>query len=159
MRVAARRSRSSSGAAGERLPRCVGRGEAVRGRGGVHRGPRARDPAGHRGGEPRRGARGAAPQGAHGELDAARTELLVRQFAIEYHGTANAPARFVAVAVQPVLERAAGLVGAHGLRAYDGVQLAAGLAARDVDGALSFCAFDRALTAAARDEGFTLALT
>ena len=54
----------------------------------------------------------------------------------------------------PVLEEAARLVGAHGLRAYDGVQLASAGAAREAAaGDLAFVAFDTRLREAATREG------
>lgn len=54
-----------------------------------------------------------------------------------------------------VLGRAAHLVAVHGLRAYDGIQLASAVAARDADGSVvTFLCADTELVAAARLEGF-----
>lgn len=92
------------------------------------------------------------------ELDSETTDILIRQFEIDYHGTTDRPPRFVQVAVHDVLERAAGLVGTHALRAYDAVQLAAALTVVELDASLTFCAFDRGLARAARDEGLAIAV-
>lgn len=66
--------------------------------------------------------------------------------------------RFGVISITPtVLRRAAGLTSTHGLRAYDAVQLASALAARDVaTGIDTFACFDRALVAAAVREDFAI---
>jgi uncharacterized protein len=81
---------------------------------------------------------------------------LIRAFTADYAGAAERAPRFLAVKVSDsILERAAELAGAHGLRAYDAVQLASALAAREVDArCVQFAAFDRDLTLAAVSEGF-----
>lgn len=86
-----------------------------------------------------------------GELTWEDADVLCRAFEADFHGTASEPPRFAAVAiVAEVLERAAGLVAAHGLRAYDGVQLACALAARTADPQCEeFACFDGSLRAVA----------
>ena len=55
-----------------------------------------------------------------------------------------------------ILDRAADTAAAHGLRAYDAVQLASAIVARTADPDLtSFACFDDRLSDAARIEGFT----
>lgn len=59
------------------------------------------------------------------------------------------------VALTPqILDRAAGLVGRHQLRAYDVVQLATAVVVREVAPVREFLAFDRELCRAAAGEGF-----
>lgn len=79
--------------------------------------------------------------------------LLVDAFADDW----DAGERLLAVAVRtPVLERAAGLVAVHGLRAYDAVQLSSALAARAADPQVeAFLGFDRRLQQAAVKEGLS----
>lgn len=93
-----------------------------------------------------------------GELSATDTGVLVTAFEADYFGTAGDPARFFVVApTEPILERAARLVGRHSLRAYDAVQLASACAihAAVPEGA-GFAAFDKNLRAAAAAEGLNL---
>lgn len=87
-----------------------------------------------------------------GELSAGDARLLSQAFAADCSGRR---ARFAAVALGPaVLERAAELVAVHALRAYDGVQLACALAARDADpSCAAFACFDARLREAAAVEG------
>ncbi len=69
-----------------------------------------------------------------GELAADDARLLIGAFEADYHGTGASRPRFAAIEVSAaVLEIAADLVAVHGLRAYDGVQLAGALAARAAD--------------------------
>ncbi len=91
-----------------------------------------------------------------GELDFDDSLLLLRAFAADYAGTRDQAARFIAVAPNDrVVERAAELTGAHGLRAYDAIQLASALAAREEEERCNaFASFDRDLAAAATAEGF-----
>lgn len=91
-----------------------------------------------------------------GELDLDDTHTLLRAFAVDYGGAPERPPRFLVLAVTSgVVERAAGLTGAHGLRAYDAVQLACALAAREADkGCATLASFDRDLACAAIAEGF-----
>jgi predicted nucleic acid-binding protein len=93
-----------------------------------------------------------------GELAAGEAQVLVEEFEADYYGTDSEPPRFMVVDVaKPVLDRAAGLTGRHGLRAYDAVQLASALAVREVDPACrEFLAFDARLCDAAATEGFRL---
>lgn len=90
-----------------------------------------------------------------GELSAEDSALLAADFAADWH---EPEGPFVPVAVHAqVLERAAALVATHGLRAYDGVQLACASAAREADPQVdSFLCFDAELSAAAAREGFQL---
>lgn len=87
-----------------------------------------------------------------GELAVADAALLSDAFAHEW----SQGSRFVPVAVGAALVRdAAELVARHGLRAYDGVQLASAVAARRADpGIDTIACFDRELTDAATREGF-----
>ena len=86
-----------------------------------------------------------------GELSVADAAVLSNAFAHEWGS-----ARFVPVAVgRELLRDAAGFVARHGLRAYDGVQLACAMAARKADTGIDTVAcFDRELTEAAVREGF-----
>jgi predicted nucleic acid-binding protein len=91
-----------------------------------------------------------------GELDLDDSLTLLRAFVVDYAGAPDRPPRFLALAVTAeILERAAELAGTHGLRAYDAVQLASALAAREVDPrCAALLAFDRELLRAALAEGF-----
>lgn len=93
-----------------------------------------------------------------GELSAADVAVLVASFEADYFGSENEEPRFAAVAVTPaLLDEAARLVGTHGLRAYDSVQLASACAARDVlEEDLVFVAFDKPLCEAAAAESLEL---
>ena len=83
---------------------------------------------------------------------------LASRFARDFAGDRTRPARFASIAVgAALLDSAAALVGSAGLRAYDGVQLAAALAARDVAPEIdAFACFDLDLRRAAAMRGFTL---
>jgi predicted nucleic acid-binding protein len=91
-----------------------------------------------------------------GEVELDDVLLLNRAFAADYAGAPEEPPRFQPVEVTDrIIERAAELTGAHGLRAYDAVQLACALATRAVDENCTMLAsFDRELTRAAVAEGF-----
>jgi predicted nucleic acid-binding protein len=91
-----------------------------------------------------------------GALDLDDSLILLRAFVVDYAGASDRPPRFIAVAVtEEILERAAELAGAHGLRAYDAVQLSSALAARAVDKrCAALAAFDRELLQAGISEGF-----
>lgn len=95
-----------------------------------------------------------------GELSGADAGVLVIEFIADYEGSADGSPRFVALGLdEAILGVAANLCGAHGLRAYDGVQLASAVAARRVDPACSgFACFDADLTSAAAREGFDISL-
>ncbi|MBS9533319.1 type II toxin-antitoxin system VapC family toxin [Mycobacterium sp. M1] len=90
-----------------------------------------------------------------GEIPTAATAVLVADFEADYFGDADQPPRFSVVAITPtIIDTAARLVGIHGLRAYDAVQLASALAVVDaVPEGIEFLAYDGALTAAAASEG------
>jgi uncharacterized protein len=94
-----------------------------------------------------------------GELGARDTRLLVNEFEADFFGDGLAPARFVVVGLPlQLLDIAARLVAAHGLRSLDAVQLASGVAARAADPDCdSFACFDASLRRAAAAEGFSLA--
>jgi hypothetical protein len=93
-----------------------------------------------------------------GELSANDARLLTADFEADYFGTDSEPPRFAAVvATGSLLDDAARLCAAHGLRAYDAVQLSSALAVRLADESCrAFAAFDRSLRAAAAAEGFGL---
>lgn len=82
-----------------------------------------------------------------GELSLSDAAVLVAAFEADWHGTTTEPPRFLRIAVNSALLRsAAQLVRAHPLRAYDAVQLAAGLAAFRVEPeCVVFVTFDRRL--------------
>ncbi len=90
-----------------------------------------------------------------GELSAVDAGILCAAFEADWFDDGGV---FVAVAVRKVvLEHAARLVAAHRLRAYDAVQLATAVVARDADPDVgSFACYDDELNAAAAREGFTL---
>lgn len=93
-----------------------------------------------------------------GELSAIDAGLLVADFEADYFGDLNGPPRFLVAAVSgAILDAAARLVCVHGLRAYDGVQLASALAVVDaMPEGVDFLAYDGALIAAAAAEGLTV---
>lgn len=93
-----------------------------------------------------------------GELGPSAVAALVAEFEADFHGDGTTPSRFPAVAMElKVLEHAARLTGSHGLRAYDAVQLASAVAARQIDpGCAALAVFDSALRRAAAAEGFAL---
>ena len=93
-----------------------------------------------------------------GELEVADAGVLVRAFEADYHGTSSRRPRFVAIEVSaPMLDLAAELVAVHGLRAYDGVQLATAVVVRDADpGCAMLAAWDHQLRRAAAQRSFTL---
>lgn len=92
-----------------------------------------------------------------GELAPADADVLLGAFELDWFGD-EGPPRFAVVAVtHDVLEAAVAAVAAHALRAYDALQLASALVARDAEPDLSvFACFDRPLAAAAHAEGFAL---
>ena len=94
-----------------------------------------------------------------GELAAADTALLVDAFEDDYYGGPTSSPRFGVIRVSDErLRRAAVAVARHGLRAFDALQLACALTAREAGliGGLRFATFDRHLRSAALVEGFTL---
>lgn len=93
-----------------------------------------------------------------GELSASDTGVLVAAFEADYFGTEEDPARlFVVTVTAHILDHAARLVGVHGLRAYDAVQLASACAvSAAVPQGAAFLAFDKLLRAASASEGLEL---
>ncbi len=93
-----------------------------------------------------------------GELDLPDAAILVAAFEADYHGSIPDPPRFGVVAVTTtVLETASRLVGVHGLRAYDAVQLASAKAAAEaIPDCHTVAVFDATLRTAAAKEGFAL---
>ena len=90
-----------------------------------------------------------------GRLSAGAAATLVAAFEADY--TTPGLPYAVVEPVPSVLDDAAGLAGAHGLRAYDAVQLASARAAAAADDRVrTFAAFDGALRDAAAREGFVL---
>lgn len=93
-----------------------------------------------------------------GELGPDQARVLTEEFESDFFGTAEQAPRFIPVAMTvAILDAAARLCATHGLRAYDGVQLAASLGARAADrDCTDFAAYDDALRRAAAIEGFRL---
>jgi hypothetical protein len=93
-----------------------------------------------------------------GDLDAADAEVLTAAFEADWFGTEGEPPRFAAIGLSPeLLDGAAAETAAHGLRAYDAVQLASALAAREGDpDCHEFACFDDELRVAAARSGFSL---
>jgi uncharacterized protein len=93
-----------------------------------------------------------------GELQTTDADVLVTAFEADYHGTGDDAPTFAAVALgHGVLESAAQITATQALRAYDAVQLASALAARDADpGCTDFACYDGDLRAAAARSGFGL---
>lgn len=93
-----------------------------------------------------------------GELSATDTGMLVAAFESDYFGTADEPARFLAVAVTArLLDEAARLIAVHGLRARDATQLASACAVNAAEtSTIGFAAFDKTLRTAAAAEGLNL---
>lgn len=93
-----------------------------------------------------------------GELAAREARVLVTDFEADFFGTHDEDPRFSVVAAStPVYDEAARLCAVHGLRAYDGVQLATALATRVADAACTTMAvFDNGLADAASAEGFAV---
>lgn len=90
-----------------------------------------------------------------GQLTARQVAALVAAFEADYFGAPEEQPRFAVVPVTAdILDTAARLVATDGLRAYDAVQLASGLAVAAVDPECdTFVAFDADLAAAAAAEG------
>jgi len=92
------------------------------------------------------------------ELTSGQAATLAAEFEADWFGDDEAAPRFAIVAVVAgVLDDAARLAAAHGLRAYDAVQLASALRVAAADPNFGgFAAYDRALRTAAAAEGLTL---
>ena len=93
-----------------------------------------------------------------GELAADDARTLTAEFEADYFGSEEENPRFAAVALAaPLLDAAARMSAAHGLRAYDAVQLASALAAQTAEpSCTALAAFGGSLRTAAAAEGFTL---
>ncbi|WP_349901711.1 type II toxin-antitoxin system VapC family toxin [Parafrigoribacterium humi] len=93
-----------------------------------------------------------------GQLSVASASILVRAFEADYSPGGGGDTVLIPLAVSSILlEKAAALTSAHGLRAYDAVQLSTALAARVADPECSvFAAFDDQLREAAAKSGFEL---
>lgn len=91
-----------------------------------------------------------------GQLDSGATQILLREFDADYLQPDQG--RFVPIRVSAeLLEAAIDLAAAHGLRAYDAVQLASAAAVRSADpDCTTFAAFDVDLRDAAARIGFRL---
>ena len=81
--------------------------------------------------------------------------MLVAAFKTDFLGTTDLDPRFAVLALgESILERAAALLSTNPLRAYDSIQLASALAARDADPELDcFACFDGSLRDAAAITG------
>ncbi len=92
------------------------------------------------------------------ELEPVDAGTLVQEFEADFFGTEEEPPRFAVLAVaMAVLDDAAARAAAHGLRAYDAVQLASAIAVHQADGdCYSLACFDRDLRDAAAACGFAL---
>lgn len=93
-----------------------------------------------------------------GQLSLDSVTVLVRTFEADYAGAAASGTVLLPIAVTGlIIERASRLLASSGLRAYDALQLASAIAARDADPECSvFAAFDSELRTAAAQNGFTL---
>jgi uncharacterized protein len=84
--------------------------------------------------------------------------VLTAEFEADYYGDGTTEGRFVVIGMPAgILDDAARLVAAHGIRAYDAVQLAGAIAVRDADpDCATFACFDQRLRRAASAESFDL---
>lgn len=92
------------------------------------------------------------------ELDADDARILTDEFEADYFGTDEEVPSFAVVGLPTeLLDRAADLAATQGLRAYDAVQLASALAAREADPAcVELASFDADLREAAARTGLSL---
>jgi uncharacterized protein len=92
------------------------------------------------------------------QMSASDAALLTTAFEFDYYGNSSAEPRFAAIAVtDDVIDLAAHSAARHGLRAYDAVQLASAVLAREASHEITrFVAFDTDLREAAAAEAFTL---
>ena len=97
-------------------------------------------------------------KGRLGELTDDEVAVLTDDFESDWWGTDSRDPAFIAVGVTDlVLDLAVGQVARHGLRAYDAVQLASAMSAREAEPSVTTLAcFDVELRTAAVREGFTL---
>jgi predicted nucleic acid-binding protein len=93
-----------------------------------------------------------------GQLSVEDAGVLTAEFEADYFGGDGQPPRFAAVAVvSGILDEATRACAAHGLRAYDAIQLSSALTARRLDpGCDTMAVFDHHLRRAAAAEGFSL---
>jgi uncharacterized protein len=93
-----------------------------------------------------------------GELDADDASVLCDEFEADYFGTDDETVRFAVIGLaEQILDTAAELVSAQGLRGYDAVQLATAVRAREADpDCRELAAFDAELRQAAARTGFRL---
>lgn len=91
------------------------------------------------------------------DLSAADAAVLTDEFAADWYGDGDGAPRFTVVALaSTLLEKAAALVPAYRLRAYDAVVLATALAVRSLEPEAALMAWDRQLRDAAHREGLPL---
>ncbi len=92
-----------------------------------------------------------------GALPPEDAQLLTSAFEADWSGTVSEPGGFAVVAITAeLLDEAARLCARHGLRAYDAIQLASAVAARNVNGECDLAVYDQPLRRAAAAEGFSL---
>lgn len=92
-----------------------------------------------------------------GEIDRPTAGVLVAGFEADLFGLDGPPRFEVIASARSVLDTAAALTGSLSLRAYDAVQLASAIAARDAGVEVdAFACYDDDLRAAAGREGFAL---
>jgi uncharacterized protein len=93
-----------------------------------------------------------------GQLAAEAASVLVAEFEADYFGGDGQRQHFAVLGLPGgTLDEAARLVAAHGIRAYDAVQLASAIAAREADDdCASVACFDQRLRRAAAAESFSL---
>jgi predicted nucleic acid-binding protein len=93
-----------------------------------------------------------------GGLEDATASILVSAFESDFHGDSDSSPRFTVLSLtERVLIDAAREAARHSLRAYDAVQLASALVAREVDSrCCQFACFDSELRGAAGRAGFLL---
>ena len=93
-----------------------------------------------------------------GPLSTDQAGALLVVFENDWYGTVSKEPAFAVIdATTDVLALAALLLGRHGLRTGDAIQLASALTARQADPEITgFLCFDQRLRAAARSEGFAL---
>jgi predicted nucleic acid-binding protein len=92
-----------------------------------------------------------------GALPPEDAQLLTSAFEADWSGTVSEPGRFAVVAITAeLLDEAARLCARHGLRAYDAIQLASAVAARNVNSECDLAVYDQELRRAAAAEGFSL---
>jgi predicted nucleic acid-binding protein len=92
-----------------------------------------------------------------GEMSTDDVTTLIERFTSDFYDTDEASHRLSSLAVSArIIDRAAGLLGKHALRAYDAVQLATALTLRTSDPETGFACFDAQLITASTAEGFDM---